>query len=443
MRFGCCDFSLCWPFRALGGMIGVYFQFVNQYTAQAVFRTTQVGGGSVLPYFLLFCFFSAGAALLQHLDQSTVEVNGVYIPDVVALSNTVDAYATNRLDESQVQAITGVTTLYLLPWKLWPPLVLALNLALVFLTLKIYAAIFSGSAVAHHAAGIGVVLSSPYHYLAATGANKEIPVMLLTALFLYLIIKRPNGWLALSLVVAAVAYFFRDGYAYIFVLAAFMSAWIPEQRSKFMWMSAAMFTVCAAAFWVIQNKFSVLARNKEVQEYVQDISASAGGSRGGGVVLMSGGNLVSDVLSYFTRVIYNITTLGAFPQFQTETGNVFVLGISYWVFGIVMIGSVAACIWTYYAGRSQLARLVNVRISAIVLFFMLALGVSTYLQPRYAMPIIPAALGVCVLMKKRGAIAMGVSVAICLLIIAIYWVRGYPPSLGQPSEGISVFSPRL
>lgn len=394
--------------------------------------------GSILPYFLLFCFFTAIAAFLQHRDQASVEINGVFIPDVMALTDTVDAYATNRLDGYQVKAVTGVTALYILPWKIWPPLVIALNLALVFFTLKIYGALFSVSNIGHHAAGIGVVFSSPYHYLAMTGANKEIPVMCFTALFLYLVIRRPQGWQAAVVAVAVVTYFFRDGYAFIFALAGITAAFFRESRAKFLWAGLTICVVTSGLFWFLQGKFAVLARNREVLEYVKDV-----GSTGGGLTVFSGGGFVGDVLGYFVRVVYNVLTLGVFPQFQTENQNVFALGIAYWLFGLVMLGSVTACVWVFVMRRSSAVPEVYVRISALILFFMLALGVSTYLQPRYSMPIIPAALGVCVLIKRRGAMLMGAGLTLCVLIIASYWVRGHPPSRGQPAEGISVFSSRL
>lgn len=197
--------------------------------------------------------------------------------------------------------------------------------------------------------------------------NKEIPLIFLTNAVVYFAICRGN--FVIPLLATVISYFFRDGFLFILALMLMLAIFR-------LYINRPAAVVALVGMTVL---FSILP--------IADIASfSAALDRNAGI----GQNLIGerfsalgDTLSYIARIAGNTANLGLRPQFADETGGFYVLALGYWQFGVVLLSGVLWALKTAWAPDARKGAL-----AMLLLVALLGVSYSSYVQPRYMMPLI-------------------------------------------------------
>lgn len=214
----------------------------------------------------------------------------------------------------------------------------------------------------------GVILVSTNIYIVSCLAypNKEIPLIFLSSVTILALLR--GHWLLAGLCIF-LSYWFRDGYALILAMVAVV-------------------LVCRRFLFVSGGVIAVLFLGLLLVAFpIQDV-AGVHGSLGrnvaiGDVVAGDKFSALGDVFAYGMRFIGNAINLGLRPQFFDLRGDIYVLGIGYWQFGVVLLSGLCWSTRSLFSGD-------NARGGLAVAIVVTLAGVSygTFVQPRYMMPLV-------------------------------------------------------
>ncbi len=388
-------------------------------------------------FFLIFMLISLISLAVQNFSPPKRIMDGFLIPDVVGLSNLIDIVESGNYDIPYMVGNSyalGVVFLYRLAWLVHPGLSFCINLALIYLCIRITHHIFTRISGAGNLACIGVICN-PYLYLAVTGPNKEIPMLCTTLLVVYLLMFKPPFWYFFSLLSALVTYFFRDGYGVILGGTVILFSICGNFPRYFLLVGLLLCSATAGSFWVLADYFDFLARNKAMFEYA--IEGGMTGTSMLGFPLLASFNPALQVIAFYIKSVYNLVALAIYPQFVSVNGGWYILGLAYWVFGILITTSIGSCLrrvlrkYRYSVNQNILDK-----ISVLVIFIWFAVSLSAFTQPRYLMPLLPLAFGIYITSgysKMRKIILLFSVVCFTLLVIGYYYIIGQPLA---PSETV-------
>jgi hypothetical protein len=197
--------------------------------------------------------------------------------------------------------------------------------------------------------------------------SKEIPLILLTNIYMYLYVVKKN--LFGCLLVSMVAFFFRDGYGLI-LAAVTIFLWLSSFFSRKQLISSLFLLFLSYTFFDLS--------------YLSFLGGSV--ERNINLASQIEGDYVSPTYgsgSYPFRLLGNVANLGMRPQLLDEHLNLYLLNVGFWQFGFcLMAGLIWSCCKMLKGSKVETA------IASIILFAIMAVSFGSFVQPRYLMPLL-------------------------------------------------------
>lgn len=301
-------------------------------------------------------------------------ISGLFVDDAQSLQLTTKVFWADPFapwPPGQLMPLIGVVLLY---WPLGVTgstySVIVINILLLWAASELFlSSVNCGSVARARTLSIIVtILVSSNIYISEViwFPNKEIPLILLTNLFIYLIVRRSSFIPALF--VAITIYLFRDGYGIIAMIVAALLFLKGVFGSRFAnLMLVALVVVLAFA---PSDSLSVVdpavARNARIGEALVGEKFTSLGPLG----------------SYLVKLAGNIFNLGLRPQISDTNSNLFLVGIGYWQFGMLLIAGLAGEL-VRTARKARLSGNAFVLLTSVA-----AISYGAFVQPRYMMPMI-------------------------------------------------------
>jgi hypothetical protein len=331
----------------------------------------------VLSFFGILCSVSLALFFQGQADWlAEFGISGLFVPDAVSLKGTTMVYwlmpAEARSWET-FRTLFGVMLVYW-PGMMWGTagiavtniLLLMCASAIFFKSIKVFAvnrnAVFLVSVLA-----LSMVLGNIYLIEVILFPNKEIPLIALTNLFIYFLVVREN--IIGALLTAAVAFFFRDGYGIVLAICTIFvyANWFFTRKMTVLFLGA--FSLVLAFF-----PHSYLA---EI-DYTFERNIALGS-----VIEQSYEELLAGPVGYYFKVLGNALNLALRPQFLDEMGGLYLLHIGFWQLGVVIIAGLAWSAYKIFRGSDT-----EKNLACVIWIVLLAISYSSYVQPRYLMPLI-------------------------------------------------------
>lgn len=299
--------------------------------------------------------------------------SGFVVPDAISLEKSVHlAWTSDWSDIPNVRTFMGTVLIYYPTTLFGDAYALAANVTLLALAaVSFNATILRCVGGARRSIAIwlwGVLLVSTNIYIISClpYPNKEIPLIFLSSVTLFALLR--GHWLLAALCIF-LCYWFRDGYALILGVVAIV---LFCRRITFVsgGIIATLFLVLLLVAFPIQDLSGVdgsLQRNVAI----------------GGAIAGDKFSALGDVLGYGARLVGNAINLGLRPQFFDTQGGIYLLGIGYWQFGVVLL---AGLVWS--AGRLFSGDNARGGLALAITVTLLGVSYGTFVQPRYMMPLI-------------------------------------------------------
>lgn len=390
--------------------------------------------GNILFCFILFCFISIITFFAQNFLPYSDFLEGLFIPDVINMSNTIDNIRIGQLSVLST-GVSGVYFIYYIAWIVHPAFSILINLLFVYYSIKLIYEIFIMSNMTSQLVCLGIFIN-PYVFLAVTGPNKEIPLIWVTLYVVRNLIFKPNRWFVKTMIVSIFVTSIRDGYGLILILGSIIFS--SKLAVSLMWKIALgiAFLVSILADILVSN-LSVLEKNLVIS---QTISSETNSSAIIGDFLTNNSNPIFSVIKEVLRMLYNWITLSVFPAFFTDTGFIYSLGFAYWIFGISISIGLLATIYVLFSNKTEtIVEIYQMKIAGFIVFIWATVSISLFLQPRYLMPILPLTFGVLMSLRSMSRrICVFCMVFFSLSIMLIYFFAGIPQaklSVGDSIEG--------
>jgi hypothetical protein len=356
--------------------------------------------------------FSALAALVlktQWAQLADLGFSGFFVPDAIGLEKSVHLAWTAGWDRiPDIRTFAGTVLVYF-PITLWGDTYAALvNVVMLATSASLFCSmlrrivprdrLFLTWFVATALVSTNLYIVSSIYF-----PNKEIPLILLTAVALWGLTY--GKWLV-AFAAIVLCYWFRDGYALIMGMVL-----VVALSRRFTFVSGGVIASLFLALLLLSFPISDLSSvDRSLQRNVEIGSRTIGDRF----------SAFGDMAAYVLRLVGNAFNLGLRPQMADIEGNVYLLGIGYWHFGIILIGGL---IWS---ARNMLSS--DIRRSILALAMIVALlGISygTFVQPRYMMPLIfPLTLGL-----SESPLGRYVAIAAGLIFPVVFMLSDMLPPL--------------
>jgi hypothetical protein len=337
-------------------------------------------------YFLFYVIVSLFVLFYQGNNFEASATYGLLVPDVVNLGRVLE-YGSVRDPFSDDNDIIGIALLYGWLWDFAPTFAFVINDALVLSSLLLVRVIFVGRSSVPALASLGIILN-PYLYLANSGPNKEIPLIALTLLFVLVLMRRPRNYLLYALAIASVAYLFRDGYGALLALFAFCFV-LTQGRASLI--TAGLFIICFAAsasYGFLVELVPFVARNYSfVALNPNTVAVGVAAS----VLGFDANTFIGGSALFGMRLLYNLLSLALLPSITNIYGDLFAIGLAYWVVGELILTTFLACLFVTVRGSPDRDIALMASFALVVLF---TISVSIFVQPRYLIPVLPLTVGV-------------------------------------------------
>lgn len=379
-----------------------------------------------------FLLFAACSVIVWRIQVNIKEfpaIGGVHVPDVLGMASTLESDAEGLNDSDWVRKqYLGILIIYKLFVGFGSGACLIPNLILIYITLKTYCSKFRLNRFAREGVVWGV-LGNPYILLVTTGPNKEIPLLAVTGMAFFAFEKRAIPALVLLLACGLTAYSFRDGYGPVLFLSGVVAILARGRSARVGLFVVFALIFCAGMYWSVDLDLEFVRRNKAGAGSIADLYMGKG-STFLGVSIAGGHNFLYDALIYNMRCVYNVVTLAFFPSFLTASGGIFALGLSYWVYGVALLAGTVGCVSILMLKG---ARPLNTD-SFATLVIIAALSVSSYVQPRYNMPLLPVQMAILFSLRKKAWAICTACIGGALIVILAYSLAGHPPARSQPVD---------
>jgi hypothetical protein len=317
------------------------------------------------------------ALLLQTQAEALYRLgmSGVFVPDAIGLREVTTDYWTSADERSWAawRTFLGVVLLY------WPGVAFGpIGAALVnFSVLAVSGLLFYRTLEAFNLDRDALVSTTVLVLLFVAGnvylievmmfPNKEIPLIALTNLYIYFLVARKS--VARALVVAAVVFLFRDGYGLILAMSAvfvLFTSYTPKKWTVFLLIGLSLGLAFFPASYLkgVDHSFE---RNIELGprldlRYADFMDGPAG---------------------YYFKMLGNAMNMGMRPQVLDEAGGMFLLHVGYWQFGICILAGLAWALVKVRKGSE-----IEIKLAAVILIVLLGISYSSFVQPRYLMPLL-------------------------------------------------------
>jgi hypothetical protein len=379
---------------------------------------------NIFLWFALFCFFSLVIFLLQNFLTYSDFLEGLFIPDVINMSNTFDNLKSTQ--ESLISSgLFGVYAIYYLAWITHPALSIIINLIFIYFSIKLIYEIFVKNNFTIQLVCLGLFVN-PYVFLAVTGPNKEIPLIWASLYVVRNLILKPKRWFVKAIILSCFVFLIRDGYGVILFLATIIFS--SKISVKLMWKIALGLAFLASILTdVLISNLSVIERNFVI---AKSINGEANSSAFIGDFLTNNTSPFFSIIKESLRMLYNWITLAIFPLFYTDTGSIYTLGFGYWIFGVFIFMCILASLYLLVTNKAQtLIDKNQLKIVGFIVFAWSTISISLFIQPRYLMPILPLAFGILYsLSKKTRIICIFIALFFSFSTILIYNFSGNPPA---------------
>lgn len=352
---------------------------------------------------LVVCF--TYLSLLYAFDDDGLWLTGWYVPDGITLWDSAVEDSLKQFSEifRSYRSMWGMAVLDACLVGTHKYLPAVLNFMLLVL-------IFGSRARYREWSPILIFLLLPYYLVAFPLPSKDIVIAALFVLAVHWYSGGRTLRLTLSLSVAVLMIFVRDGYG-VMLAASFIYIALVE-RSRVSATSALIFVlVVASLFWVF---FETIFEGSFIYE------------RSMGVAEMGetlGSDNLKTPLGYFIRLFGNATNLAFRPIFSDTSGRFHILSFCYWISGLTLLYALACCVRAVLSGTPD-----DVRLGMLGLMLLLLISVTPYVQPRYLLPVcllIPMFTFACLRhLMKIFSFIIPVSLAVS---IGYQIVGNYPP----------------
>lgn len=361
--------------------------------------------------------------LIQQLNFEFALAHGLTVPDSVNMTQTLQyLWQQDRLltPDSGFQAVAA---LYGWTWLVHPSLCFAVNCVLMLSNAALCKKVVLERLRAPAWAMLGL-LANPYLMLTMPGPNKEIPLVFLTLLFADAMLRSQRRWW-LACAICIPMYLLRDGYG-LFMVGLLSITWLLGQRERLLPLVVLTLMVIAAALWSeLASLVPAMARNLSIYSAQFD-DPEAVGSLASSLALDPFGPL-GGLLLYTIRLVYNVMAQALFPVFITDSGDIYWIGLGYWLYGLMALMACIGCAWRWLTIEGDPQQRLAAAL-ALSTWFMISL--SLFIQPRYFMPMLPIAFGVMAALPAHprfGSVTLALALALAVMSVVAMTDRS-PPS---------------
>lgn len=358
-----------------------------------------------------FSFSALGAIWLGSGQLAGLGFSGFAVPDAISLEKSVHlAWSVNWEQIPNIRTFLGTVLVYY-PVIIFGDLyALFANVLLLSVSAVLFKSVICRLDTLNNPnrtwiVALILVASNVYIIGCLLYPNKEIPLIFLTTVVLIGLMSR--RWYLAALAIF-LTYWFRDGYALILSIVAIV---VFFRRFTFVsgGIISALFLVLLFVAFPIQD-FSGIDRSLQRNVAI------------GAVIAGDKFSALGDVAAYSVRLIGNALNLGLRPQMIDVRGGIYLLGVGYWQFGIILL---AGLIWS--AQNLLSSGIARGSLALVILTTLLGISYGTFVQPRYMMPLIlPLSLG---LSESRLGRYMAIPAAVTFPIIFLI-IGGLPPLAG-------------
>lgn len=307
---------------------------------------------------------------------SAMGVSGLFVSDAIGLKEATTLYWTDRPDDPFGEVwrpLLGIAILYRAEVIFDGFGATFINFILLFFSSAIFFRTLQSSRLSiEHPAGVSclvliLVLSNVYLLEILRFPNKEIPLIALTNLFIYLLIVKRQ--ILGSLLIAIGVFFIRDGYGIILVLCILVcyANWNFPRRTNILMLAAIFFFLAVFSMKDVAWIDHSFMRNIDAQSHIAEQADAS----------------IKPERSFHNKLINNAFSLAVHTKFFDEDDNFYLLSIGFWQLGIFII---SALIWSAYKLNSTNDFYRDVATATFIVI--LGISFSEYIQPRYMMPLI-------------------------------------------------------
>jgi hypothetical protein len=381
--------------------------------------------------YLLFIGLTLVIFITQNLFYPNATIDGLLIPDSLIWSSIAQ-------NPSLWAESPGTSVLYFFFGKLPYVAPLCINILLMTCSFVIMRDIFK-HVYDSQTTSLAALVVNPYIYLAMISPNKEVPLILTTLLATAIIISKKEGWIPFLLLIALISALVRASHGPILVFTVILFIFFREKPKRMVVAGGVACLIINASMNKFFSAFNLVKSNLAVSKMMAD---SAGFGLPKYTVPLNEHLFLSPV-SYIIRLLANMLTLATRPQMVTELGGISVSGVAYWIFGILLVVSMAACIYIFFM-KDDAITLLHKQVAAIVLLMWFFTSLSSFNQPRYLMPVFPLAFGVYIILERSKTKIAIYSLVLILLIIAFFKIFSIkPPPLQEHMNNTPSFLMKL
>ncbi|WEK03794.1 MAG: hypothetical protein P0Y65_16600 [Candidatus Devosia phytovorans] len=303
---------------------------------------------------------------------SALGFSGFTVPDAISLERSVHlAWRSNWSHIPNISTFLGTVLVYYPIILFGKAYALVANITLLALSAVLFNATLHRVAGSQYSGRIWLValtmVSTNFYIISCLPyPNKEIPLIFLTSVNLLALVG--GRWYLAGLSIF-LSFWFRDGFALILGMVA-----VVLICRRFAFVSGGMIATLFLIMLLIAFPITELAGVDRTLQRNVEIGAEIAGDKF---------SALGDIIAYGSRLVGNAVNLGLRPQVVDVQGGLYLLGIGYWQFGIILL---AGLIWGVKNIFSS-----NVAKGCLALTIMVSLlGISygTFVQPRYMMPMI-------------------------------------------------------
>jgi hypothetical protein len=359
--------------------------------------------------------------LIQQLHFEFALAHGLTVPDSVNMTRTIQKMWEQGEILTYDSGFQAVVALYGWTWLLHPSFCFAVNCVLMLTSAALAKKVVLERLRAPDWAVLGL-LANPYLVLTMPGPNKEIPLVFLTLLFADAMLRSERRWW-LACAIWVPMYLLRDGYG-LFMIGFIGITWLFGRHERLLPVVVLALMLSAAALWsslgsvipAMERNLSIYNAEFDSPEAVASALSLAPFGPLGGVVL------------YAVRLAYNVVAQAFFPVFLTDRGDIYWIGVAYWVYGLMALMASIGCAWRWLTNEGD----PNQRLAAdLALSSWFMISLSLFIQPRYFMPMLPIALGVMAALPVRpryGSVTSALALALAVMSFLAITDRSPPPA---------------
>lgn len=341
---------------------------------------------------LTACIFSTLAIYFVQSNAdflNDIGFSGLFVPDAISLRDSLEVYWGGVIDDGsweQWRTMIGVMIIYVPGIVFGEMGFLLVNLSLLSISFSIFVKTLKK---------LGILVAPVYIALISFGniylievflyPNKEIPLLFTTTLFSWFLFVKKSLWGVVFSV--ALAFMFRDGYGMILILAATFVYFARNLPGKDM-------LIFSFIIMIGLSIFPISLFYEVDYSFRRNVPLDSSYSY-----------LISGQYGYFFRIIGNSFNLGARPQFFDCNHNLYFLSVGFWQFGVLVI---AGILWAL-KGLIQ-NNLKSKKVAVLIIFVLLGVSYSSFVQPRYLMPLIYFFSMAFAMDRRCAFIAIGISI---------------------------------